>query len=57
MAEKFYDTECGLLAMYFLGNKAKKADAEELACEIQQAVEDWFADHPDADPNNKGTSQ
>lgn len=40
-----YDLACEELAEHFLGAGAERADIEELAQLVQDAVEGWFAAH------------
>lgn len=47
--EKLYDPECAELAQHFLAHYPQRITDERvasLARSIQQAVEDWFEDHP-----------
>ena len=44
---KTFDSKCADLADHFMSDapdEYSEKDRHELACEIQQAVEDWFAD-------------
>jgi hypothetical protein len=44
MSAHSYDPKCEELARSFLGEKADEADVRALAQEIQNAIEDWFAE-------------
>ncbi len=39
---KGYDSQCGDLARYFLGDKVRPELVQELAQHIQDEIEDWL---------------
>jgi hypothetical protein len=47
-----FDPACRELADHFLSTSVwTEAERNDLAQDIQEAVEDWFSIHEDADPN------
>lgn len=50
---RLYDERCYDLAVYFIGTEKKDELCADLANDIQQAVEDWFEQHPEAGEQNR----